>query len=373
MHAQDHKLCKAKESSISEYNVAHFIPLITAPRTTRSNTSSCLHLVNHKLVSEKLKNSFLKSNTVNKKPNKESLNKEYIVTKEDNNKNVDPVVVKIVKRTTNNCILNKEGEMEVLYKEVIQELNMREEQSNKENKALRDTINMLTIKLVQTENEKTELEKKYECEVIKSNEMKECINILTPKFNTIEQKNVTSNKIEECEKEEYKRKYLEKCEELKNVKVKAEKLKQIFEKYTTKKQEQEMKIKMLEVELTKYKEEVNDLTNELTKANLNIKSLEDVNLLLIENPLKHKHCSEDNNSIEETFCSDRIEKEGSEMKASVLRENNVLISKEGVENNIVDNRLDRELILRNQNYKLYKEVVLLKKALMQRDVNVINY
>jgi len=224
---------------------------------------------------------------------------------------------------------NKVKYLKLLHTETLQELNMKEEQHNKNILELNNTIGILTTKLRKIE--KTEHKGSEE---ITNNKIKGNINSFKIKYNELEdQKTLLQNsynqllahgsqimenensstksgdvhlieKLKELEisREEYKNKYEEKVEELKKVRMKAERLKEVFEKYVKKKYEQETRL-----------EEVINLNNKLMEANLIIKSLENINMLLMEdnNLLRAQHTSEDTNSIEDTFCSDYLDKKSS--------------------------------------------------------------
>lgn len=121
----------------------------------------------------------------------------------------------------------------------------------------------------------------------------------------------------ESERESYKAKYAAKLEELGKVKQKAEKLREGFEKLMKKKNEEGAKvIKKMEEEMQKVRRELEETCKKLVDSNAEVERLKGENKIVQEKNsalnLKCQHGSEDANSEEETLESlhQPLEKKG---------------------------------------------------------------
>eukprot|EP00826_Nyctotherus_ovalis_P064038 TRINITY_DN9389_c0_g2_i9.p1 TRINITY_DN9389_c0_g2~~TRINITY_DN9389_c0_g2_i9.p1 ORF type:complete len:293 (-),score=64.84 TRINITY_DN9389_c0_g2_i9:103-981(-) len=233
------------------------------------------------------------------------------------------------------------GKMKNYITGLMSKFSVIEHEKGQLRKLYNDTLEELKIAKEAHQNEINQERYESESETSEKENVqlsKERINDLIAKLREVE-----------IEKDEFKSKYTGKCEELKSVKMKAERLKDTFEKYTARRQEQEAKIKLLEAELARSKEKAAELSKKLREA-----------LPIEENHLlKSQYASEEANSGEETFCSDHLDRRGNEP---------AFVTTEDIHANMeteygLDARLSKEQLLKSQNHKLHKEIALLRKAL----------
>eukprot|EP00826_Nyctotherus_ovalis_P007715 TRINITY_DN11968_c0_g1_i1.p1 TRINITY_DN11968_c0_g1~~TRINITY_DN11968_c0_g1_i1.p1 ORF type:complete len:511 (-),score=162.80 TRINITY_DN11968_c0_g1_i1:110-1642(-) len=187
-------------------------------------------------------------------------------------------------------------------------------------------INELQTKLSEAECEKENLKRIYDEKVEELNKANEKLaeeNLhITQTFKSRSSQANTDELLRraeeaESERENYKAKYTVKLEELGKVKQKAEKLREGFEKLMKKKNEEGAKaIKKMEEEMQEVRGKLEEASKKLVESNAEVERLRSENKIVQEKNsvlnLKYQHGSEDANSEEETLESlhQPLEKKG---------------------------------------------------------------